>query len=585
MSPRLESVKERILTERQRVLLAEERQVLTDLRAVLARLDVEAEDQDTLQRSLRQLDELFLLVVVGEFNAGKSAFINALLGLRVLEEGVTPTTTRIGLLKYGPAVHREAEASGLDVITAPVEMLRDITIVDTPGTNAVLREHEVLTREFVPRSDLVLFVTSADRPFTESERVFLESIRDWGKKIVVAVNKIDILESEEDLARVLAFVSENARALLGSAPDTFPVAARLALRGKTIPDGAALAASRFEALESYVSATLDEEERVRLKLLNPLGVGLRLLDKHVQVSEARLDLLKEDFATIETIDRQLTLYQEDLARDFRFRLSDVEKVLLEFERRGMEFFDATLRLGRVFDLVNPSKVKRAFDKEVVADLPKVVERRVEEAIDWMVASDVRQWQGVMDLLEKRRLQHADRIVGRVAGVFEHDRARLLEGARRESQRAVEAYDHDAESSRMAESVQVAVAGTAALQVGALGLGTIVTMLATTAMGDLTGLLAAGALSVIGLLVLPAKRGTAKNELRTSVEAMRRRLMEALTAQFDHELTHSLARIREAISPYTRFVRSERERLTAAHEDFRRLRSSLERLRIELGGGG
>src|SRR6185436_2719773 len=157
-------------------------------------------------------------------------------------------------------------------------------------------------------------------------------------------------------------------------------------------------------------------------------------------------------------------------------------------------------------------------------------------------------------------------------VFEHDRARLLEGARRESQRAVEAYDHDAESSRMAESVQVAVAGTAALQVGALGLGTIVTMLATTAMGDLMGLLAAGALSVIGLLVLPAKRGTAKNELRTSVEAMRRRLMEALTAQFDHELTHSLARIREAISPYTRFVRSERERLTAAHEDFRRIRS-------------
>jgi len=201
----------------------------------------------------------------------------------------------------------------------------------------------------------------------------------------------------------------------------------------------------------------------------------------------------------------------------------------------MEFFDATLRLGRVFDLINPSKVKRAFDKDVVADLPKMVERRVEEAIDWMVASDIRQWQGVMDLLEKRRLQHADRIVGRVAGVFEHDRARLLEGARRESQRAVEAYDHDAESSRMAESVQVAVAGTAALQVGALGLGTIVTMLATTAMGDITGLLAAGALSIVGLLVLPAKTRTAKNEMRAKVEAMRRRLMEALTAQFDHEV--------------------------------------------------
>jgi hypothetical protein len=285
---------------------------------------------------------------------------------------------------------------------------------------------------------------------------------------------------------------------------------------------------------------------------------------------------------VDDIDRQVALYKEDLSRDFRFRLSDVEKVLLEFERRGMEFFDATLRLGRVFDLINPSKVKRAFDKEVVADLPKIVERRVEEAIDWMVASDVRQWQGVMDLLEKRRLQHADRIVGRVAGVFEHDRARLLEAARRESQRAVEAYDHDAESSRMAESVQVAVAGTAALQVGALGLGTIVTMLATTAMGDITGLLAAGALSVVGLLVLPAKRGTAKNELRTKVEAMRGRLMEALTAQIDHELGHSLARIREAVSPYTRFVRAERERLTEAREDLRRIRAGLERIRTSLG---
>ena len=62
---------------------------------------------------------------------------------------------------------------------------------DTPGTNAIHREHERLTREFVPRSDLVLFVTSADRPFTESERGFLQGIRDWGKKIVVVVNKMD----------------------------------------------------------------------------------------------------------------------------------------------------------------------------------------------------------------------------------------------------------------------------------------------------------------------------------------------------------------------------------------------------------
>ena len=63
------------------------------------------------------------------------------------------------------------------------------------------REHEEITSQFVPRSDLILFVTSADRPYTESERIFLEKIRAWGKKIVLVINKIDILENPEALDR------------------------------------------------------------------------------------------------------------------------------------------------------------------------------------------------------------------------------------------------------------------------------------------------------------------------------------------------------------------------------------------------
>src|SRR6185369_2997904 len=152
----------------------------------------------------------------------------------------------IHVLRHGPAVDTVHVEQALDIVTAPVELLRDINIVDTPGTNAIHREHEAITREFVPRSDLVLFVTSADRPFTESERAFLQGIRDWGKKIVIVLNKIDILETPEDLDRVLSFVSENARTLLGETPDIFPVAARLALRGKTGNDPELLAKSRFE---------------------------------------------------------------------------------------------------------------------------------------------------------------------------------------------------------------------------------------------------------------------------------------------------------------------------------------------------
>ncbi len=90
------------------------------------------DDLDALGQSIRQLDDLFLLVVVGEFNAGKSAFINALLGKQYLKEGVTPTTSRINLLRYGePASETLAEDHYL-VHHLPVGFLTEITIVDTP---------------------------------------------------------------------------------------------------------------------------------------------------------------------------------------------------------------------------------------------------------------------------------------------------------------------------------------------------------------------------------------------------------------------------------------------------------------------
>lgn len=159
-----------ILTTQQEELLKEERQWLADLQVILARLGASSEDQTVLSRSIQQLDELFLLVIVGEFNAGKSAFINALLGQNVLKEGVTPTTSQINVLKHGEVSRRQVQEAHLHILTEPVDILRHINIVDTPGTNAIIQEHQTITEEFVPRADLVLFITSADRPFTESER-------------------------------------------------------------------------------------------------------------------------------------------------------------------------------------------------------------------------------------------------------------------------------------------------------------------------------------------------------------------------------------------------------------------------------
>lgn len=567
---------QRILSEIEEELLVGERRRLNDLRITLAKLDISPEDQETLESSVAQLDELFLLVVVGEFNSGKSAVINALLGQRLLEEGVTPTTTRIQVIRYGEQFSRTAISADVGELTLPAPVLREISIVDTPGTNAIFRQHEALTQEFVPRSDIVLFVTSVDRPFTESERLFLEVIRDWGKKVVFVLNKIDILESPEELDHILDFVVDHAGRMLGIEPEVFPVSARLALRAKASGDAVALEESRFQALEEYLVARLDEQERIRLKLHNPLGVGQHLAAKYLGQTEAQLTLLQDDVDAIDEVSRQLGVYKEDMTREFTYRLAEVDNALFALENRGVEFFDETVRLGRVFDLVNKSAISSEFERKVVADTPRVLEERVNAIIDWLVGGNLRQWQATTDYLAERRMKYADRIIGSM-GNFEYDRSRLLDSVGRAAQQVVQTYDQKEQGRRIADAAQQAVAGTAIAEIGAVGLGAAITILATTTMADVTGIAAGGMVAVLGLFVIPARRSRSKKELRNRVARMREDLTRALTREFEQALDRDLRRIGEAIAPYTRFVRAERARFLGARKDLQLLQTSLEQL--------
>lgn len=571
----------KILNETQDKLLVNERNKLNDLRAVLTEFNASNEDIKILGDTIKQLDELFLLVVVGEFNSGKSAFINALLGDSYLEEGVTPTTTRINILHYGETKERIVVSENEHIITLPVEWLSEISIVDTPGTNAIIRSHEEITTLFVPQSDIVLFITSADRPFTESERQFLERIRDWGKKVVVVVNKIDILQDDKELEKVNNFIRDNANRLMGISPDIFPLSSRNALLSKQgKPEF--WATSRFEALENFIHDTLDESGRLRLKLLNPLGVGAHLVQKYLEVITSRLELLKDDFDMISDVDSQLDLYQEDMKRDFNFRMADIENVFFEMEQRGDGYFDETFRLARVFDLLNKDRIQREFESQVVGDTPQLIDQKVNELIDWLVDSDLRQWQSVNDHLAERRRIHKDRIVGdHGIGSFNYERDRLIDAVGREAQRVVETYDKASESKAIAENAQIAVAASAALEIGAVGLGTLVAILATTVAADVTGIILASFIAVLGLFIIPARRKMAKNELHEKISALREQLTDTLRNQLEKEIEHSLQRINEAIAPYTRFVRAERGSLTETCDELERILNDLDRLKVEI----
>ena len=571
----------RILDERREALVERERALLERLMAFLEDFGAPPEDVGLVRRAHQDLEELFLLVIVGEFNSGKSAFINALLGADIAEEGVTPTTDRITLLCYAD----EPVEKGY-----PNEFLREIAIVDTPGTNAIIRHHEELSRGFVPRSDLVLFVTSAERPLTESERGYLELIRDWGKKILLVINKADLLADASKVEEVRSFVDGGIRSALCLTPPIFFVSALLARKAKAATNAmerdALMKASGFAELESYVTDLLDEGGRVRLKMESPLGVVGELNRRYRGAVDERLALLEEDFRTAENVESQLELYKEDMGRDFEARIAEIENIVLKMNERGDAWLEENIRFANIRELFRQEKVSERFEREVVADTEDLVDERVDELIDWMVDRNLKQWRMVVEYVNRRRQADYDgRLIGEMGDSFEYNRGRLIQSVGKNAQDVVQRYDRERESEKLALSIQGAVTQTAALEVGAVGIGGVVVAIATTRFLDVTGIIAAAIVAGYGLIILPNRRRKAREQFREKTDSLRRRLGEVVRRQFEVESNRSVERMREAIAPYTRFVRSEHARMTRAGEDLAALDAETRSLKDEISAPG
>ncbi|MEO7021487.1 MAG: dynamin family protein [Ktedonobacteraceae bacterium] len=577
-----------VLQEQQRDLLQQERALVSELHTHLAQfVEIDPARVKTLQQVMTALDELFLLVIVGEFNAGKSATINALLRAQVMQEGVIPTTHAITMLRYSTQEAHKQRGDGTLDIGYPATFLRDITIVDTPGVNAVLREHQQLTEDFIPRSDLVLFIASVDRPFTESERAFLERMRTWGKKIVIVLNKTDLLRTPQALQEVLGFVSNNCKSLLGFTPQIFPVSAQNAQQAQQSsgPEATSLwEQSGFAPLEHFLFYTLDEVERIRLKLLTPLGVMQRLLTETRGVVGQRANLLAEDARTITTIENQLQLHREDMEINFEHRLGEIENIILEMRERGDRFFDETIRLGRIFDLLHPERIKNEFQAKVAGDSERRIDATVQNLIDWLVEQEQRFWQDVMEYLDRRKEVSARRetaMMGSVDRQFDYNRRTLLQEVARTAHSVVSTYDRDTEASELSSGLRNSVVQAVVVGGGGIGLGAAIVAATTVAALDITGVLAGILLLGVGFYIVPAKRKSAKRDFNLKMDELRARLHQAMGEQFQKELTNSSRRVIDAIAPYTRFVRGEQDRTESALTHISHMESETQRLGDEV----
>jgi GTP-binding protein EngB required for normal cell division len=565
---------EQVLSRQQAELVALERRLVLRARDALLHTEGSRADVDRLAKLVDEMDELFLLVIAGEYNTGKSTFINALLGDEVFAMGDLPTTREIAILRYGDAAPPEAVGEHTLLFHYPLDVLRDLEIVDTPGTNSIERMEEEITRGFVPRADLVLFVTSLLQPLTASELGFLAHIREWGKKVIFIVNGVDRRNSDEQIGRVREYLEREIIARLGGpAPSMYFISALQSLRAKmgtrSSPSTAPLATSagtdprnEFPALERYLLETLRERERVRLKLLSPLGVLRNVLDKNVASLDTRLEVVHADGRVLGTVRQQLESYGAEMRTDSERYLLEVRGVLAEIERRGRSWLERTIRIGNLNFLRNKEAVENRFRAEVVADAPRQIEDVVNRMVDWTVKRNLKLWTAVFQELDAHtaRLRASGALAAHASTEFQYNREELFDRLRQPVERRLNEFNAEAEARGVVESVREAVTQAFGINVLAVGLGAVVMAVFTTAALDITGLLTATLFALAGWLLIPARRRRLISELEEKVAKLSTDLSALLATKFNEQLKRYEQELLDVIQPYERFLATEREKL-------------------------
>ena len=223
----------------------------------------------------QQLKSPFSIFICGEFNAGKSSLLNQLGENAIAPVGILPTTKEIA--SYSP------------------DGLGGLVFIDSPGTNSIIGQHQELTENYLKQADIILFLTSVERPLSKSEQDFLAIVDNtWTRKVIVAVNKIDLVTSAE-IEQVTNYIAEGLSNIFTETPPIFPISSQTG-------DGMA-------QLKDFLLEFLAEKERMKLKLQGPQNSLLVYLDKLVTKNR----ILQEKLETEKVIfDRSLRRITERL---------------------------------------------------------------------------------------------------------------------------------------------------------------------------------------------------------------------------------------------------------------------------------
>src|SRR5574337_2047304 len=405
-----------------------------------------------------QLEEPFYLLVAGEYNSGKSSFINAMCGERVLVDGPTPTTNRITLLTYGDKVEVKEVGDHLCQATYPMESLRDVTLVDTPGTNSIIIEHAALTESFVHRAELVLFVTSADHPFTESERQFLQFLKGkWGRKVLFILNKID-LKTAEELSEIVVFLEKNCYRLLGFEPKILSMSAKEAYMAKTQGDISLLEKSKIAEVEAFVFDKLDLDTKIDFKLVSPLKYLYSVFSELQQDLSEKVNKCNTDIKSIERFETRLKNKKQEM-QEYTLKYRDEIKLVFSRLKEKLDnFLNSYVTIKSVIlSKVGREKIDERFKREVYGLLnPQTdLDRIIDDMVDYVARNNRSLWDLARDHIEKE--VGYDRRVGSIldghAERHYDDRRHEIESALKSRSKEFRELDIERESEKLNSLVQ------------------------------------------------------------------------------------------------------------------------------------
>ena len=574
----------RILPDEALRAVERERELLRRVRVLCARFPDGAGGSARIDELLAHLDEMFMLVVVGEVKAGKSAFINALLRADVCPEGPTPLTDRVHVLGYAPEERETAPEPHVVRRGFPLEALRDMHVVDTPGTNSPVRRHQEITESFLPRADIVFFVTSIDCPLTQTELTLLGEIsRRYRKEVACVLAKID-MHPESDRTIVVQYLEDAFRTHLGAAPPIFPVSSTVARRAHAAGDAAMLEASGFPRVERYIVENLSEAQRLMLKLRSPLGAALDVLARSDSSAASATAVLDADFAGWRALEEQVRFAGTSIAERAERHLAPITVAFENLEARGRSFLREGFRLRRVAMLSDVRRFREAFDHEVVRGATLEIESKVDAAARWLGEETRALWERSLDFFRTNvaAAKYGDEILAGKGPAFRETRKETLDGVVSSARRQLEGWSPEGECARIRDMASRGLAATVGAEAAAAGLGAAVATLLAPSLLWGVGLALALGIAVGGFLLLPARRQRAIESFESGVRATRDAALGAIRSAFEAEAARASAAVLDAFAPFRDFYESRRASFGTLRDEAASLSREVQALQADLG---